>query len=211
MTTQEKFDVWDSTHPTLAEVKEYLNRLKRVTPLQLVYREQRRDIVCNQYSFHARENLLGILLPDSNKLVRVATVGKNILFRLSRADLADAFLKKMRRIMSAIERVANYTDCAAGQTNRMSFALPIRMASADDIAVLNTCRKAFKETLDVLKYCGVNVFADVDVQHLAWVDKNETCTYAGAQEPSLIYDYVNRVGDILIFSDYEPPQKCRHH
>lgn len=45
MKQEEKFKIWDATEPTVAEVKEYLNRLCGQTPLQLVFRNQKKELV----------------------------------------------------------------------------------------------------------------------------------------------------------------------
>lgn len=37
MTQDEKFAIWDATHPEVKEVREYLDRLCGKTPLPLVY------------------------------------------------------------------------------------------------------------------------------------------------------------------------------
>ena len=202
MTTQEKFAVWDSTQPTLNEVEVYLERMKGNTPLQLVYRTSEGDIVSNCYIPRLRTKLLGILLPESNKLVRMATVDEKLFFTIPDKDDASVVRNGMRKYMAKLAANVNYI-------NARNVRIPIRIINQNDMEKLSAHLSEFKKTLGVLKYNGVGIFDKVKLQHLAWSNSGLFCHDVRTAKIVLILDYVCQVGDMLVISDYKPVEKSK--
>lgn len=202
MTTQEKFEIWDSTHPTLNEVEAYLERMKGDTPLQLVYRTSDGDIVKNHYIPHLHKKLLGILLPESNKLVRMATVDGTLFFAIHDKDDPSIVRNGMRKYMTKLAVNINYI-------NAKSVRLPIRIINQNDMEKLSAYLSEFKKTLDVLKYNRIDIFDRVKLQHLAWSNSGLFCHDMKKNNVIPVYDYICQVGDMLVVSDYKPIEKSK--
>ncbi|MBR1840949.1 MAG: hypothetical protein IJ778_02340 [Alphaproteobacteria bacterium] len=197
MTTQEKFAVWDSTQPTLAEIEAYLERMRGDTPLKLVYRTSDGDIVNNHYISRFRAEFLGILLPESNKLVRMKTLDTKLFLAIPNREDVSVVRNGMRKYMAKLTTNINYIDAKG-------IRIPIRIANQGDMEKLNAHLQEFEKTLSVLKYYGINVFDRVKLQHLAWSNSGLFCHDMLTSKVVPIWEYIREVGDMLIFSDYGP-------
>lgn len=197
MTTQEKFAVWDSTQPTLAEIEAYLERMRGDTPLKLVHRTSDGDIVNNHYIARFRAEFLGILLPESNKLVRMKTLDTKLFLAIPNREDVSVVRNGMRKYMAKLTTNINYIDAKG-------IRIPIRIANQGDMEKLNAHLQEFEKTLSVLKYYGINVFDRVKLQHLAWSNSGLFCHDMLTSKVVPIWEYIHEVGDMLIFSDYGP-------
>ncbi len=62
MNKEEKFKIWDATNPSILEVKEYLNRISAITPLQLVFKTQDGTLI---FDNHIRNlPFIGVLIEN---------------------------------------------------------------------------------------------------------------------------------------------------
>ncbi|MCM1324451.1 MAG: hypothetical protein NC218_10020 [Acetobacter sp.] len=77
MTTDELFRVLDALNPSVEQMEAYLDRLCGNTPLELVYFKDNQFTRSNSYRTDDANYLLGILFPNSKKIVLLKTINSD--------------------------------------------------------------------------------------------------------------------------------------
>ena len=185
MTLQEKFEIWDTTHPKIEEMRAYLDRLCGKMPLPLFYATEDGEKLTTDFLPDEKDRLIGILL-DENTLLHI----KPLAFEDARCLIGDRLFSDIR------ENDVNYWL-------KKQFAdIPdIHVATEKDIALVNKVCSKLSATLEALDYHGVKIPKPC-WGHLGWVEKNSSFVkYWDGQ--SVLYYYLKDDGDLLVFSSYK--------
>lgn len=186
MTQQEKFEIWDATHPEVKEVRAYLDRICGKTPLPLLYlypkevdRKITQDVLVEE-----KDRLVGILL-NENTVVYLRALTKDDISSLYEGDAVWSVTDK---------------EIKAWVKNHFTDLPNVRAATEKDIKLLSLKRSAFSVTLDILQYHGLNV-PRPSFTHLGWIKDNSYVIKHWEGETRIFY-YLESSGDLLVFSDY---------
>ena len=184
MNRNEKFAVWDATHPQIIEVKEYLDRLCGKTPLNLVYKDGNDLIVTNQIKQKKLQQLVGILLNDETVL------------HLRAFTYDDA-----KPLFGTEGDIDTRTICTWVSSQMATFS-NARPAQEADIKMLDRHKDKLKTTLEVLDYHGVKL-PKFGKNGQVWLSANPDSVFCKHRngESRLEY-YLQWFCDILIFSTY---------
>lgn len=185
MNRNEKFAVWDATHPQIAEVKAYLDRLCGKTPLNLVYKDGNDLIVNNQIKPKQLKQLVGILLDDETVL------------HLRAFTYDDA-----KPLLDGDSGNISTRMVVAWVSSQMATFSNARPAQEADIKLLDRHKDKLKTTLEVLDYHGVKL-PKFGKNGQVWLSTNPDSVFCKHWngEGRLEY-YLQWFCDILIFSTY---------
>jgi len=184
MTQQEKFRIWDSTLPKVEEVQAYLDRLygKTLLPLLYLYPERNSGQIIQQFLADEKDHLVGVFINEN-------TVA--LLNCVTASDLKPLSYGAVTMHLSG--KVLNYW------VRNVFKSLPkARAATKKDISLLDEKLPAFLSTLDCLRYHGVSV---PEFSQPGWLENNSEFVRTKDGE-SLITQYLNTYGDLLVFANY---------
>ena len=184
MTQDEKFAIWDATHPEVKEVRAYLDRLCGKTPLPLVYlypKEHYSRVVTDVLP-EEKDHLAGILLNENTVLY------------------LKAFTKKDFKSLFDKDSVDNATEqCISAWVKSQFSTLPnARAATKQDIELLYKKGERVLTTMEILDYHGIKL---PRWKYLGWLNKG-SYEIEDSEGSARIYHFLEVYGDLLIFSDY---------
>ena len=187
MTKEEKFAIWDATHPEVCEVRAYLDRLCGTTPLPLVFATKDGYKVTKDFfadKMQETSNLVGILL-NENTVLHLEAFSKEDCNQL------------MKSFSGCVLREGDINAWIKGKFTDFS---GIRVATEHDIKLLDKKRADVLTTFDILGYHGVKLPKPC-WECLGWLRINDSTVqyWDGGAE---IYHYLKTYGDLLIFSDF---------
>jgi len=186
MTQEEKFAIWDATHPEVREVRAYLDRMCGKTPLPLVYlypKEQCSKVVTD-FLPEEKDHLVGILINENTMLYLRA-----VTFKDMKCVIGDRLLSDIRE-----NDVNNFVK---KQFTNMPH---IRVATKKDVALVDKVHSKLFTTLEILDYHGIKLPKPC-WEHLGRTVKNSNFINYWDGE-ALLYYYLKDYGDLLVFSDY---------
>lgn len=185
MTQQEKFEIWDATHPEVREVRAYLDRMCGKTPLPLVY--QTEDVnkkVVTDVLPDEKANLVGILIDENTLMYLKAITAKDIKQLLENSSIC----------------VLRETNVNAWVKEQFTDFPNPRAATKQDIKLLDKKRADVLTTFDILDYHGVKLPKPC-WEHLGRLNKGADVVERWDGDTRIDY-YVEAYGDLLVFSDY---------
>lgn len=181
MDKQKMFAVWDATKPSVADVEEYLHRLKTRTMLPLVYYyEGRVTIEHGIVSLGDRRHLLGILLPSKTMLcLQTLHIFPDLAIRgWSPENFTELFKEKFR-------------------------LRPLKFYPATPAAVrdLQRCIYEVRQTRDVL-FREHYELPSFDWENLMWLDRRTLMMHNDAGQTMPLHEYVsvNPARELPIFA-----------
>lgn len=186
MTQQEKFEIWDATHPEIKEVRAYLDRMCGKTPLPLLYLNPRENKanVTRDVLIEEKDRLVGIFL-DENTVVYLKSLTKDSISSLYEGDAVWGLTDK---------------EVKAWVKNHFTDLPNVRAATKKDIKLLNNKRHLFSTTLEILQYHHLDT-PHLSSTHLGWIKDNAYTVEHWDGETRIFY-YLEHCGDLLVFSDY---------
>lgn len=199
MTLEEKFRIWNATHPTIAEVEIYLSRLKGETPayktsLPLVYYKNKTMFEENRFIPDMRQQLYGVRLSDETMLClevitkhdfeKIITCIQNVVNE-SRQQ-AEMLMSEEAKINYWVMKHYSNPFCALA-------------AGEADIALLQKNKAKIQQTLEVLSKHGVKT-PKINWDCLVWLEEGENYCQ-NHKEKYEVKEYLDTMGDILIFRD----------
>lgn len=183
MTKDELFRVMDALNPSLSDVRDYLDRMCGVTPMELVYLKDGKFVFSNSYEANSADELFGFSIPDTKKIICRKTLNRDCIKKLD------------------LENHATLAQNIQDWLVREFYPFKARTAQEKDIDVFYKHRGAFRETLEILQYKGVSELPKPNHVFPAWFRaKIGVCSDFNGM--SNLPHYLRCYGDILIFVDF---------
>lgn len=178
MTQEEKIKIWDATEPTIAEVKEYLKRLCGQTPLQLVFRNQKKELVYSN-TILTDHTFVGILVSQTIFFAQGYTV--NELKKEENGELKEVYAKD----------VFNWVE------NNPLFPPNSRPLLKSDRQLLSYYKQDFLNTLEILEYHRVKMpYYRYDI---GWLEgNNDSRVLLDNNGETLLNYFLQCYGDIWV-------------
>lgn len=170
----------DALNPSLSQVKDYLDRMCGVTPMELVYLKDGEFVFSNSYDVHSADELFGFSIPNTKKIICRKTLNRDCIKQLDLENHATL--------------AQNIKDWLA----REFYPFKARVAVKNDIDVLYKHLGAFRATLETLQYKGVSLLPKLHHGGPAWFRTKSGCCYDFDCISNLPH-YLRCYGDILIF------------
>lgn len=185
MKQEEKFAIWDATHPEVREVRAYLDRLCGKTPLPLVYQTEDADKkVVTDVLPDETANLVGILIDENTLMYLKAITAKDIKQLLENSSIC----------------VLRETNVNAWVKEQFTDFPNPRAATKQDIKLLDKKRADVLTTFDILDYHGVKLPKPC-WEHLGRLNKGADVVERWDGDTRIDY-YVEAYGDLLVFADF---------
>lgn len=185
MTQQEKFEIWDATHPEVKEVRAYLDRMCGKTPLPLVYFKTKEDVTVGRDVLPDKlANLVGILISEDTVMFLKAITARDIKQLLENSSIC---VLRETNVNALVKE--QFTD----------FPNP-RAATKQDIKLLDKKRADVLTTFDILDYHGVKLPKPC-WEHLGRLNKGADVVERWDGDTRIDY-YVEAYGDLLVFADF---------
>ena len=183
MTKEEKFAIWDVTHPEVKEVRAYLDRLCGKTPLPLVYlSEETHQRVITDVLPEEKDHLIGILLNENTVLYLKAFTKDDFKSLYDRVSVNNA----------------TEQDISAWVERQFTTLPNARAATEQDIELLYKKGERVLTTMEILDYHGIKL---PRWKYLGWLNKG-SYEIEDSEGSARIYYFLEDDGDLLIFSDY---------
>jgi len=184
MKLEEKFEIWDATHPKIKEVRMYLDRLCGKTPLSLLYIEPKGKCVTKSILPKEKGYLVGIFINKTSILC---------LKSLTKNDLKSLCDNGSTECVTEIEVNAWVKKQFADYSNA-------HVATMADIKLLDDKHDAVLTTLAILKYHHVKL-PKLCWEQLSWLEKGAD-TVDNYEGKTKIWYYLRTYGDLLVFSEH---------